>query len=518
MTLNINKIVIVGGGSAGWMSAATFIKAFPEKEILVVESAEIPRIGVGESTTSEFVTWLKFLDIDRDEFMRETDAAFKLGLGFTNFKTETSPTFFFPFGHAARQPHVLELNDWPLKKYLYPETDNRDFARYYWPADSSFYTNKIVMEHDESFGVSYRPERDLAFQIDANKFAIWLYEKYCTPKGVKRILGTVNKIIDKKDGTIESIVLEDGTEIHGDLFVDCTGFKSLLLGQHLDVPFISTKDNLPNNKAYFAPVQYTDKDKEMQTFTNATALKNGWAWNTPLWSRIGTGYIYSDEFISDEDALQEFKDYLDSDKMAVYNPNRSKELNFKHITVKNGYYEKCFVGNVLAIGLSAAFLEPLESTGLLFVHGALLDFCGILSNRGAITSWDIETFNRSTITRIQNTFDFVTMHFQLTQRDDSQYWNRISSREFNNSIIDLNVKSYIEQKMDNILYMVIATQGFDYYPLNKWSIDTLNHLYKINVKEELDPIFAEREKMSIHWRNIVNSAETHYEILKKIHS
>jgi hypothetical protein len=515
MTLKINKIVIVGGGSAGWMSAATFIKAFPEKEVVVVESDDIPRIGVGESTVGEFGPWLNFLGIDKKDFMQYTDAAFKLGIGFTNFKTETSPTFFYPFGQALADPNFLGLNDWVLKKCLYPQTKNDDFVRYYFPHHSSFYTNKIMTEHDPSFDVAYHPDRDLVFQIDANKFAMWLYEKYCTPRGVQRIIGTVKGIVNDDSGGIKSLILEDGQEIFGDLFVDCTGFKSLLLGQHMKVPFVSTKDYLPNNKAWFSPVQYTDKEKEMQLFTNCTALKNGWAWNTPLWSRIGTGYVYCDDFVSDEDALQEFKDYLDSDKMVIHNPNRSKDMTFRQIKIKNGYYEKALVNNVLGIGLSQAFLEPLESTGLMFIHVALMDFCEVLLNRGSLTSWDTETFNASFIKRVKGSFDFVTLHFQLTQRDDSPYWNHISSKEYKNANIEMAVNASINKKLESFVNMVIATPGFDYMPMTYFTPDLLNYVYRINIKDELDPIFNQREEKIKIWKEIADNSFSHYEYLKK---
>ena len=198
----------------------------------------------------------------------------------------------------------------------------------------------------------------------------------------------------------------------------------------LHEPFMSLEDMLPNNSAWATRVPYKDKERELEPYTNCTAIDNGWVWNIPLWSRLGTGYVYSDKFVSDEQALEEYKQYLMSDKMIV--PRTREEvdaLEYKNIKMRVGIHERTFVKNVVAIGLSAGFIEPLESNGLFSVHQFLFKLVKVLE-RPATTQWEIDAYNASTYGIFRNFAEFVAAHYALSVRDDTEYWKANGNRNY----------------------------------------------------------------------------------------
>jgi tryptophan halogenase len=341
----INNITIVGGGSAGYMTASTLLNQFPNKKITLIESPIVPILGVGESTIGGIKAWTKLLNIDDKQFLKETDGSYKLSIKFTDFYKK-GESFHYPFGFPYSKENKASLNDWWFKKFIYPETNNSDYADSYYPQMALVNQNKCF--YNENNEIPFDFIRDTAYHFDAVKFAHWLKNKYCIPRGLKHIEDNIISIEQDENG-IKSL----NNKYTADLFIDCTGFKSLLLGECLKEPFESYSDMLPNNSAWATRIHYKDKEKELVGYTNCTAINNGWVWNIPLWSRAGTGYVYSDKYISDDDALKEFKEYLGTD-----------ELEFKKVKMRVGIHKRLWVKNVVAIGLSAGFIEPLESNGL----------------------------------------------------------------------------------------------------------------------------------------------------------
>jgi tryptophan halogenase len=302
--MKTDKIVIVGGGSAGWMTATTLIKEFPTKEIVLIESKDVPTVGVGESTIVGIRKWAQFIGLKEESFFKETDATIKMSIKFTDFYKEDSGSFHYPFGDPAVDGNRNPFADWHLKKYLNPETPVEDFVNCLFPSAALFNNNKYSENSYNEFH-NFNPKNDIAYHFDSTKFAIWLRDTYCKPAGVTHIISTVVSVNKNKDG-IKSLVLDDGSLIEADLFIDCTGFKSLLLSESLLEPFISYSDMLPNNRAWATRVPYINDDIEIQGYTNCTAISNGWCWNIPLLSRLGAGSVYSDKHITPEDAKEEF--------------------------------------------------------------------------------------------------------------------------------------------------------------------------------------------------------------------
>ena len=386
------NIIVVGGGSAGWMSAAMLIKDHPTYNITVVESSNIPIVGVGESTINGLRQFCNYLEIDEKSFLKYTDGSYKLSIKFTDFYEKNSGSFLYPFGIPENRGTLYGLNDWLIKKYAYPETPVTDFAECYSPQAIMCKDNKFFKNTNYEIMDSYDSDLGLAYHFDATKFGAWLRDEYCVPRGVKVINSDVTDTQKDNENNI-SIILDNGNTYHADLFVDCTGFRSILLDKGLQEPFISYTDMLPNNKAWATRLPYKEKEKELEPFTNCTAIDNGWVWNIPLWSRLGTGHVYSDKYVSDEDALAQFKNYLKSNKMIIPRSDEEIEkLEFRNITMRVGIHERTWVGNVVAIGLAAGFIEPLESNGLYTVHQFLFELTRALK-RGKPSHWDKEGYN-----------------------------------------------------------------------------------------------------------------------------
>jgi len=423
--MKVENITIVGGGSAGWMAAATLIKCFPNKNITLIESPNIPTVGVGESTIGQIRGWLKLLDIKDEDFIPHTDASLKLSIKFTDFYKK-GQSFHYPFGQSNIDGNYAGLNDWWLKKSLYPETPNSDYANCVYPQMALVNENK------------FKDDVPYAYHFDATKFGIWLRDHYCIPKGVKHLKEDVWSI-EQNDNGIQSL----NQKHTADLFIDCTGFKSLLLGETLKEEFISYNDLLPNNTAWATKLPYTNKKKQLVGYTNCTAIENGWVWNIPLWNRVGTGYVYSDKFVNDETALKEFKRHLGRD-----------DLEFKNIKMRTGIHRRLWVKNVAAVGLSAGFIEPLESNGLFSVHEFVIELVRNM-RRGNVSQWDKDNYTSKCKNMYYIFSEFVGAHYALSHRDDTEYWKANNNKEWSSDIIEWTSK--------NRGYPLFANQrNFDY--------------------------------------------------------
>jgi len=418
----MDKIIIVGGGSAGWMTASTLIKTFPDKDITVIESPKYPTIGVGESTLGRIKNWIEYLGIDEKSFMKATDASFKLSIKFTDFYTK-GESFHYPFGTPHIEGNRAGLNDWWFKKFFKPDTPYSDYADCLFPnmslVNQNKFSNKAIPE------INFNPKQDAAYHFDAIKFGQYLKNEYCLPKGVKYIQEDIQEIKQNENG-IESL----NGKYSADLFIDCSGFKGLLINETLKEPFESYADILINDSAWAIQIPYQDKEKELVAYTNCTAIENGWVWRAPLWSRIGTGYVYSSKFVTDENALKEFKKHLNI-----------PEGNFRNIKIpKVGIHKRIWVKNVVAIGLSAGFIEPLESNGLFAVHEFVMKLIRNIQ-RDNVSQWDRDNFNFSCKKSFREFAEFVALHYALSHRDDTEYWKHMLNKEWCENLINLKPPS-----------------------------------------------------------------------------
>lgn len=528
MKTNINSIVIVGGGSAGWMSAATLIKAFPDKKITVIESSSIPTVGVGESTLGQIRNWMNFIGLKEEDFFTSVDASYKTGIKFTDFYKKDYGSFYYPF--SATLPYmtddaVVGLNTWLAKKHYYPETPVEDYCRTWIPNTYALESNKYSDNSDGRLD-PYRPEIHTAYHFDAAKFGVYLRDNFCIPKGVTIVDAQVLDAVLSEDG-IEILSLDNGDTLTADLFVDCTGWKSLLIGEYLKEPFNSYEDMLPNNRAWATRIQYKDKEKELEVSTNCTAIENGWCWNIPLWSRLGAGYVYSDKFVDPEDAKEEFKKYLMSDKMSV--PRTREEvdsLEYKDIKMRIGIHNRVWVKNVVAIGLSAGFIEPLESNGLFTVHEFLLKLVKSLG-REVTTQFDIDTFNYGISEMYESFAQFVALHYTLSIRQDTSYWKNAIQKshtldgkiEYRPTIADgfyrLADKKMFAQEHSPSGGTHCIANGMNYFVVDSVAVAAWELHYDPNMKSKIDTFVRNRNLLQSVWRQAAEDSPTLYEYLKE---
>ena len=419
--MKVKSICIVGGGSSGWMMAIALNKQLPKIKVTLVESPNVPTVGVGESTIPYVTEFIKnTLKFQEKEWMPSCDASYKAAIKFNNF-VHKGETFYHPFW----TPEEENYNgfDWVIKKYL-TNLDKPNIEDYYSSSYISHHmcvNNKFDRLADESF--SY------AHHMDATKFGEYCKSKF---KG-KHILATVKHV--KLDGSnIVSVTTDKKQKIEADMFIDCTGFKCLLIEQVLNEPFEWIGDTLLNDTAITCRIPYVDKSKEIEPFTDCTALSSGWAWNIPLWSRVGSGYAYSSKFQSSEDALQEYQNYL----IKRFGKKRVSTAEFNVVRFKTGKYKRGWVGNCLALTLASGFIEPLESTGLALACYQINTFIEQIKD-GEYSAFNKKLYNHELDKSFEEIHNFVLLHYANTKREDSKYWKHIK----NNLEIPQSLAEYV---------------------------------------------------------------------------
>ena len=506
--MEINKIIIIGGGSAGWMTATTLIKRFPKKNISLIESPNIPTIGVGESTIAGIRGWQAMVGIQDVDFIKASDATYKLSIKFTDFYKK-GEAFHYPFGDPVVEGNQSLLNDWWFKKMLYPKTPLSDFADCTYPQMALVNKNKCFLNENNELE-SFQFYKHTGFHFDAVKFGLSLRDRVAIPNGVKHILEEV-KTVEQDEKGIKSL----NNKHKADLFIDCTGFRALLMDKILKEPFNSFKHILPNDSAWAIRLPYKNKKKELVPFTNCTAIENGWVWNVPLWSRIGTGYVYSSKFVDDETALEEFKKHLGI-----------KEGDFRNIKMRVGIHNRLWVKNVVAIGLSAAFIEPLESNGLYSVHEFLHQLVRALE-REKVSQWDKDVYTNACKIIFQGFTDFVGMHYALSQRTDTPYWKANFNKEWTEGLINLRYephhgfvhnaadKSFNYRITDAQAGMHCIAAGMNWAPtdvasLMKSNVNNDMEYWKSLWKQSADHL----DKRKKQWEKSVRKAPTLYKFMK----
>jgi len=503
----IKNITIVGGGSAGWMSAATLIKCFPDKNITLIESPKVPTIGVGESTLAFINDWLMMLGIKDEDFMKACDATYKLSIRFENFYKIGDKGFHYPFGDPVYSGSMAGLNDWFFKKFIYPETPNYDYCDSVFPVMQLINTNRLT--DDSKLLPRWSFKKHAAYHFDATKFGEWLKTHYCKPKGVKHIKAHISSVEQDEDG-IKSL----NKKYKADLFIDCTGQQSLLLGKALKEPFNSIP-YLPNNSAWATKVPYTNKPKQIFNYTNCTAIENGWVWKIPLWSRIGTGYVYSDKYISDAAALKQFKKHLGKG---------ADKLEFRNLKFRVGMHENIWVKNVCAIGLSTGFIEPLEGNGLFAVHEYLNNLVRCLDQRDSITDYIRSSFNFVCKKQTKAFTEFVGLHYALTARDDTPYWRDVQKRkypfDFSNAKLDSDFQRNALAKFEKFHYEegsgyhCIAT-GMNWYPTDVGSLVRGQFQSKGDLIIQWHTSLFRMKDLRMRWKNAIRNCERTFHFLRR---
>ncbi len=408
----IRKMVIVGGGTAGWMTAAAFSRVFgalPGLQIELVESDAIGTVGVGEATIPDIVLFNRLLGIDEHEFVRETGATYKLGIEFVDW-TRVGHSYVHPFGHYGLDMMGIEFHHFWLKGQGLGDTSMLD--AYSMAAMAGKAGHFMHPQPDQRN--SPLSKFSYAFQFDAGRYAQFL-RRIAEGEGVTRTEGRIVTVEqDPENGFVTAVLLENGTRVAGDFFIDCSGFRALLIGETLGVGFEDWTPWLPCDRAVAVPCAYPNGQNgaDSEPLTRSTARPAGWQWRIPLQHRIGNGHVYSSAYMSTDEATALLLANIDGPPLAE--PN--------HIRFTAGYRHKAWEKNVVALGLAGGFLEPLESTAIHLVQAAIARLMALFPTRD-FKPREIERFNKESIESYLDIRDFLVLHYKATERDDSPFWD-----------------------------------------------------------------------------------------------
>jgi len=399
MNKPIKRILIAGGGTAGWMAAACLSKCLGlQYDIRLVESEEIGTVGVGEATIPTLHFFHEILDLDEKEFMQATQATFKLGIHFENWR-DVGEHYLHSFGKTGKSHWTASF------QHFWLEGRKRGLASSY--AD---YCLELKAALDNRFG--HLPDNGInfAYHLDATLYGAFL-RRYAEAFGVKRVEGKMVKVHqDPATEHITGLTLADGSLLEADFFIDCTGMRSVLLGETLGVPYEDWSHWLPCDSAVAAQTALVG---EAVPYTRSIAHPWGWQWRIPLQHRVGNGLVYSSQHLSDEDAKATL---LANVQGEVIRPPRV-------IKFKPGQRDVVWKHNVVAIGLSSGFLEPLESTSIHLIQKGLTRLVQMFPTDG-IQQSDIDEYNRQSRTAIEIIRDFIILHYHVTNRQDSSFWRQ----------------------------------------------------------------------------------------------
>jgi len=399
----LRTVTIVGGGTAGWMTAAMLSHLFRSYTIRLIESEEIGIIGVGEATIPSIRTYNDMAGIDQVEMMRASQATFKLGIDFVDWRCG-SDRYFHGFGRIGHDfmwlhPHQLWLG-------ARQEGKARHFDHYALNCVAGM-QNKFRYP-DPGNPASPLGGLDYAYQFDASLFARYLRGR-SEANGVTRIEGKIVDVkLDGESGHVDHVVMEDGRTVDGDLFVDCSGMRALLIGQALDIGYEDWNHWLLNDRALAVPCERVEP---LTPYTRVTARDHGWQWRIPLQHRTGNGHVYSSSHISDDEAASVLLANLDGKPLADPRPVRFRP----------GKRHKAWDKNVVAIGLSSGFLEPLESTSIHLIQTGIIKLLGLFPHRGFAAA-DIAEYNRQHDFEFTDVRDFIVAHYKVTEREHTPYW------------------------------------------------------------------------------------------------
>jgi tryptophan 7-halogenase len=399
----LSRIVIVGGGTSGWLAAAMLRHHLKREvcEIELIESDELGTIGIGESTVPPFVGLLNRLGIDEREFVRATESTYKLGIQFVGWHQQTD-TYFHPFGTIGRAVDTHDFYQcWLKARALGDRSSLQDFSPCNVMAQNGRFFPPNKARNTPIGGANY------ALHVDSTLVADYL-RRYAEAKGLKRTEGRVMQIKQREDGFIESLVLASGAEIRGDFFIDSTGFKGLLIDKTLGVDFIDWSNYLACDRAVAVKSEH---DGALAPYTRATAQAAGWSWRIPLQHRLGHGYVYSSRFCSDVSA-----------KTTLMRGLRSPLAGEpKVIPFMTGHRRQFWTKNCLSLGLAAGFVEPLESTAIHLIARGLDFFLRYFPDQACDAAL-VREYNRRMVADYEEVRDFVVLHYCATQRDDTPFW------------------------------------------------------------------------------------------------
>lgn len=425
--MRIKKILILGGGTAGWLTALYLKKGLhKDTEIILVDSDSESIIGVGEATVPTLRSTMDFLDLKEEQWMKEADATFKLGVKFKNWMSDKSSYY---------HPYVFNrsLYQLPFGKSLFPEVTNRvtliDYVAHTERKDKPF---AYLLSKGPGLCDAKKSPRPLegnkittnySYHIDSAKFGRHL-KKIGVERGIKFIEDHYESGELNSDGSISKLNFKSGDSHSANLYIDCTGFKGLLINGLLKTPFIGEEDHLLCDSAIVGSFEVDYQNHKLNPYTTADAQNSGWLWKIPMLSRESIGYVYSSKYETEDQAEKAFSELV---------KERIPQGNFRKIKMRVGCNEKLWNKNCVAIGLSSAFVEPLESTSIGMTEYQIFCLLRYIPDADG-SDFYRDLFNRKTIAMYKGIRDFIFLHYYLTDRKDTEFWKAVHNLKIPNSL------------------------------------------------------------------------------------
>ncbi len=475
----IRRVLVAGGGSAGWMTAAMLGQILRKDcAVTLVESEEIGIVGVGEATIPPIRTFNQSLGIDEKAFLRATQGTFKLGIEFVGWGAKDS-RYFHPFGPHGRNFDMVSLHHYWLRAREMGDTTPFDAHSMAWALASR---GRMARPHPDQRHVLSTFE--FAYHFDAAGYAAFL-RQYAEARGVTRVEGKIGSVdLDGETGFVRSLTLEDGRVLEADLFIDCTGFRSLLLGQALGEPFEDWSHWLPCDRAVAMPCAHPAGSAGPEPYTRSTAQEAGWQWRIPLQHRIGNGYVFCSSLLDETRAGELLAGRLDGKQLA----------DPRLVKFKAGRRRRHWVKNVVAVGLSSGFLEPLESTSIHLIQANISKLMGLFPTLD-FDEATIDEFNRIAIGETDRIRDFIILHYKLMQRDDAELWRHTAAMDVPDTLA-----AKIDMFRSNARHI---PRELDLFAIDSW---LAVHLGQNNIPEDVDPLIDYRGIDARDWLGKLRSA------------
>jgi tryptophan halogenase len=482
----IKNVLIVGGGTAGWLAAGFLARQLGDSvRITLVESKEIGIIGVGEGTFPSIRGTLSILGIDEGRFIRECKATFKQGVHFAHWVREPGKPgadhYFHPFSQPSQRSNGFEL----LPYWLQGAARGAPFA-------GAVTLQKAVADArhapKRSGDADYTGPLNYAYHFDAASFAA-LLSSHAQTLGVRRIEATVESVQLADDGSIASVMTKEAGLLSADLYVDCTGFRARLIGEALGSPFRNINDTLFVDRALAMQVPYARPDTPIASYTISTAHEAGWTWDIGLHDRRGTGYVYSSRHTSDERAEQVLRGYVGA---------AGDGLTPRLLKLNVGYRDTHWIKNCVAIGLSGGFLEPLESSGIGLIEAATYLLTYLFPYDGNLEP-AAKFYNEQMRQRYEKIVDFVKMHYCLTQRKDSDFW----IENTHESTIPESLREKLSMWRSRAPHRLDFVTDVEMYPPSSWQYV----LYGMEFKTQLHGHWPERAAAEREFRTIAEVSQ-----------
>ncbi|WP_440906663.1 tryptophan halogenase family protein (plasmid) [Catenovulum sp. SX2] len=505
----ISSVIIVGGGNAGWITAAILANKLKNKcagrvSISLIESPNIKTIGVGEGTWPSMRRTLKSIGVSETEFIKSCNATFKQGAKFVGWVSGAkNDAYYHPLMLAGEDEQFNTLHAWNHQA----QPQQSAFSKAFCVQD---YICELGLAPKSITTPEYASVSNYAYHLDAGLFTDFI-KKHCVEKlGVKQLTDDVIEVKASVENTISAVVTKENGLVSGDLFIDCTGFKRLLINKHYQIPFKSCKTILSADSAIACQVDYANQEQAIASTTISTAQSAGWIWDIGLQNRRGVGYVFASDYISDSDAQAQLASYINN------TAGNANYCTFKTIKFEPGHLSKFWHKNCVAIGLSAGFLEPLEASALLLIEMSANTLSEHFPANQSAMQLVADKFNQTFLYRWQRIIDFLKLHYLLNQRHEP-FWQDIKQAQ--------SIPQSLQNQLELWRYQYPCVHDFEQaievFPLDSYLYILYGMGFKTGYpfkvsKQQKDLLLAQCSDIQLQLDHLINTLEPNRKLIEKI--